>query len=247
VTELTEFEVREPGEERYGAQIIGTMRAQLEKDYPPGATLRDAHPRLSALVSATFAVEADLPPEFRVGLFAEPRPYDAWVRFSSGSDKPRSDAVPDMRGIAIKVLGVTGQQLPESDEPGSQDFLLINSPAMPLGTVKLFRNLIWLSGRWSPRLFVLYMLVTGRLKALKALKAAQVTPTSPADIRYWSTTPYLFGEGQAAKYSLVPTSRRPTRPSTSWCSCAPTRRRCRSRIQPWNGRRRGRPSSGWRR
>ncbi|HEX8666973.1 MAG TPA: catalase family protein [Allosphingosinicella sp.] len=204
--ELTAFETLEPREERYAAQIVAVMRAQLEKDYPAGGTLRDAHPRLSALVAATFSIEPDLPPELRVGLFGEPRRYEAWVRFSSASDKPRSDAVPDMRGAAIKVRGVSGTPIPESDEPSSQDFLLVNTPFMPLGTVKLFRNLIWLSGKWSPRLFVLYMLLTGRLRVLKALKAAQVTPTSPADIRYWSTTPYLFGPAQAAKYSLVPTS-----------------------------------------
>jgi hypothetical protein len=77
---------------------------------------------------------------------------------------------------------------------------------MPLGTVKLFHDVIYLSTEWSPLLFVAKMLLTGHGHLLKELQAGHVNPTSPADIRYWSTTTYLFGSNQAAKYSLVPTS-----------------------------------------
>jgi len=83
---------------------------------------------------------------------------------------------------------------------------MVNLPTMPLGTVKLFHDAIYLATEWSLLLFAAKMLLTGQGLILKALQAAKTNPTSPADIRYWSTTPYLFGAGQAAKYSLVPTS-----------------------------------------
>lgn len=77
---------------------------------------------------------------------------------------------------------------------------------MPLGTVKLFHDAVWLSNDYSPLVLAAKLLVTGRGRILKALKAMSVVPSSPADIRYWSTTPYLFGADRVAKYSLLPTS-----------------------------------------
>jgi hypothetical protein len=206
VSLLTPFETLEPDEEKHVAHIIEIMRRKQEKDYAPGSTRRDAHSKHTGLLQACFTVEADLPLALRVGLFAEPRSFDAWVRFSNSNGTPQSDAVKDLRGCAIKVRDVPGPRIPESDEPTTQDFVLMSIPTMPLGTVKLFHDVIYLSTEWSPLLFVAKMLLTGHRHLLKELQAGHVNPTSPADIRYWSTTPYLFGTERAAKYSLVPTS-----------------------------------------
>ncbi|MBC7655775.1 MAG: catalase, partial [Frankiaceae bacterium] len=43
---------------------------------------------------------------------------------------------------------------------------------------------------------------------LLGLLGLRIQPSSPLDIQYWSTTPYLFGAEQAVKYSLRPTSKR---------------------------------------
>jgi len=107
---------------------------------------------------------------------------------------------------AIKLRDVPGTRIAESDEPTTQDFLMVNIPTMPLGTVKLFHDAIWLGTEWSIALFAAKLLLSGKGQTLKALQAAKIHPSSPADIRYWSTTPYLFGPGEAAKYSLIPTS-----------------------------------------
>ena len=206
MSSLTPFETPEADEEKNVAHIIEVMRRKLEKDYAPGSTRRDAHPKHTAVLQARFTVEAALPPAMRVGVFAQPRSFDAWVRFSNASGTPQSDAARDLRGCAIKLREVPGQRIAESDEPATQDFLLVNIPTMPLGTVKLFHDAIWLGTEWSLLLFAAKLLLTGNAHILKALDAAKTNPTSPADIRYWSTTPYLFGARQAAKYSLVPTS-----------------------------------------
>ncbi|MFL6845480.1 MAG: catalase family protein [Allosphingosinicella sp.] len=206
MTDLTQFETLEPREEERTAHIIEVMRRMQLKRYPPGATLRDAHTRETAVLEAVFTVEPDLPEPLRVGLFAKPGRYDAWVRFSSSSDKAKSQAVKDLRGAAIKLRNVPGERIPESDEATTQDFVLMSTPTMPLGTVKLFHDAIYLITDWSQILFVAKMLLTGHLHTLLALFAANIDPTSPADIRYWSTTPYLFGPDRVVKYSLVPTS-----------------------------------------
>ena len=206
MTPLTAFETPEADENKHVAHIIAVMRRKLEKDYAAGSTKRDAHPKHIAVLQASFTVEAGLPAALQTGLFREPRRFEAWVRFSNASGTPQSDAVKDLRGCAIKVRDVPGERIPESDEPDTQDFLMVNLPTMPLGNVKLFHDAIYLGTEWSLALFAAKMLLTGQARVLKELKAARTNPSSPADIRYWSTTPYLFGPDRAAKYSLVPTS-----------------------------------------
>jgi hypothetical protein len=204
-----DYDDREPGEEQLAASIERVMREKLEKDYPPPGTRRDAHPRHLGLLEGVFTVEPRLPPELRVGLFAEPRAYDVWIRSSSASSRPRSDAIADLRGFAIKLRDVDGEKLADSDEPRTQDFVLLSIPAMPLGTVKLFHDAIYLSAKWSMGVFAAKMLLTGQRRVLKELRAAQQHQASPLEIRYWSTTPYLFGD-RVVKYSLLPTSGTPT-------------------------------------
>jgi hypothetical protein len=197
---------REPQEDELIARIEQTMQRQLAKDYAPAETKRDAHPKHTGLLEATFTVPPGLPAELRVGIFSEARSYKAWVRTSNASGKPQADSVADYRGFAIKVLDVAGDKIAESDEPRSQDFVLLSHPRMPLGTVRLFHDAIVLSSRYSPLLFAAKMVLTGQGQVLKDLAAGKILPSSPLEIRYWSTTPYRFGPDRAVKYSLIPTS-----------------------------------------
>ncbi len=197
---------REANEDVLTARIAGTMRRQLERDYRPAATKRDAHPKHTGLFEGTFEVASDLPAELRAGVFAEARSYRVWVRTSNASAKPQSDAIRDVRGLAIKLLDVPGEKIPESDEEQTQDFVLLSTPNMPLGTVRLFHDAIVYSTRYTPLLFAAKMFLTGRSRVLKELDAVRIRPTSPLEIRYWSTTPYRFGADRVVKYSLLPTS-----------------------------------------
>ena len=83
--------------------------------------------RIITLLAAEFEV-LELPDELRCGLFAEPRRFDAWVRF--GGPGPR--VVPDIRdngvlSLGVKVLGVPGETLLD-DETHTQDFSGISAP-----------------------------------------------------------------------------------------------------------------------
>jgi len=99
-----------------------------------------------------------------------------------------------------------GEKIPESDEANTQDFVPLSTPNMPLGTVRLFHDAIVYSTQYTPLLFAAKMILTGRSRVLKELDAARIRPTSPLEIRYWSTTPYRFGADRVVKYSLLPTS-----------------------------------------
>ena len=195
---------REPNEERLTTSIERVMRDKLERDYAPAETRRDAHPKHTGLLEGRFTIEPNLPPELRVGLFAEPGSYKAWIRTSNASARVQSDARKDLRGFAIKLLDVPGDKLPDSDEPRAQDFVLLSYPSMPLGTVQLFHDAIYYGLKYSLLLFVAKMLLTGKARVLKALDQARINPTSPLEIRYWSTTPYLFGNDRVVKYSVIP-------------------------------------------
>jgi len=200
---LTSYEAPEADEDELTRKITDILRRKMERDYPAGATKRDAHPKHVALVSAKFIVEPELPANLAIGIFSSPKTYDAWVRLSNANGEPRSDAVKDIRGCAVKLLDVEGVRIPESDEATTQDFLMVSMPTMPLGNVALFHDAVYYSIESTMLLLFAKMILKGKLATLNALAGAKTHPSSPADIRYWSTTPYLLGSDQAGTYVLV--------------------------------------------
>jgi hypothetical protein len=207
-------EEREPNEAALVAEMIAILRRKMARDYAKGGTLRDAHPKTLGLLRGSFRIGPNLPESLRVGLFERPRSFACWVRFSNSSGKIQSDAVPDARGVAIKLLASRGKGAAAGAELG-QDYVLLNTPVMPLGTVALFRDAVYYTIESSPMLLAAKFALTGHARVLLALLMLRGNPSSPLDIRYWSTTPYRFGPDRAVKYSLLPTSRhRSDKPET---------------------------------
>jgi len=77
---------------------------------------------------------------------------------------------------------------------------------MPIGTVAMFRDAVYYTIKSSPLLMAAKFFMIGKAGALLELLGLRISPNSLLDIRYWSTTPYLFGKETAVKYSLIPTS-----------------------------------------
>ncbi|HSQ10305.1 MAG TPA: hypothetical protein VLN25_06800, partial [Burkholderiaceae bacterium] len=144
-------EEREPNEAALIAEMIVILRRKMARDYAKGGTLRDAHPKTLGLLRGRFRIESNLPKALRVGLFGKPGSFDCWVRFSNSSGKVQSDAVPDARGVAIKLLAPRGKGSAAGAELG-QDFVLLDTPVMPLGTVALFRDAVYYTIESSPLL-----------------------------------------------------------------------------------------------
>jgi hypothetical protein len=98
----------------------------------PGDTHRALHAKGVAGVRAEFTVHDDVPAAARVGIFAEPATYRAYVRFSNGAAVPQPDSKPDVRGLAVKILGVPGTKLvPGLEAATTQDFLTIRDSYAP--------------------------------------------------------------------------------------------------------------------
>src|SRR5260370_26114032 len=69
-------------EEAHLDDIIATFSAQLRRLWHPGYFERGGNTKTHGLVRAEFTVRDDLPLPMRHGIFAEPRTYRAWVRYS---------------------------------------------------------------------------------------------------------------------------------------------------------------------
>jgi hypothetical protein len=136
-------------------------------------------------------------PEHRVGIFAKPRTYDAWIRFASASSK--SDREKDVRGMSVRVSGVAGENLTAGES--RQDFVLNSHPVMVAANTKDFMELLKAMDAGGLRQATYFL--THPRSAVIGFQARQ-QPTSHLDIPYWSTTPYLFGPGRAVKYIVRP-------------------------------------------
>ena len=119
----------------------------LSEHYPSSIrTLRGVHPKSHGCVKATFTINSDIPPEFQVGLFAEPgKQFDAFIRFSNAAAVVGPDinekGEHGSRGMAIKVLDVGGEVLIDDNGAHNQDFLMINQPVFAFANTEDYRRL----------------------------------------------------------------------------------------------------------
>jgi hypothetical protein len=202
------LELEPPGEREATQKIIDLLKQRLEREYPPPErTLRDAHPKQHGLVRAQFIVEPNLRADLRIGLFAEPRTYPAWVRFSNMSDPPGPDSAPDSRGMAIKVMGVQGEKILEDERHATtQDFVLMSTSFFVTKDVAQFANLV--AALEGGKLRLIWHMLSHPYLLLLFFRVRRRC-ASVLEIGYGSTTPYLFGT-RAVKYFV-----RPLLPATS--------------------------------
>ena len=73
-------ETLSPQEDRTIERFITFMEEVSRKRNPTGTIKRFNQGRAAGCVHAEFTVLGTLPPEHRVGLFAEPRTFAAWIR-----------------------------------------------------------------------------------------------------------------------------------------------------------------------
>jgi len=177
------------------------LSAKIQREYQKGVMRRDAHPKTHGVVRAYFIVEPDLPPELRVGLFGRSRRYKAWIRFSNQSATIQPDSKRDIRGMAIKLMGVPGKKLLESEaDATTQDFILISTDRFVTANVREFAGLI--RAMTSGTLQVIWYFLT-HLRVGLNLWHSMLRHANPLQVRYHSTTPYLFGD-RAVKYAVLP-------------------------------------------
>ncbi len=180
-----------------------------------GAIMRAQHAKmLAGFGRARFRVANDVPEELRVGFLSPGNEYPAEVRFSNASSAVvASDALPDLRGAAVRVL---------IDEDVAMDFLMTNAnrhhardaeEAMATtvafaltGPLRKLRGFFRLAFRIG---------FSNALRVVRTLKAQMAIPVeSLATETYYSRAPLAI-DATAVKYRLAPRSAKSTHPSSN--------------------------------
>ena len=90
---------------------------------------RPVHAKSHGVIVGTLAVKPGLPPELAQGLFAEAKSFPVIMRFSTNPGDLLADNVSSPRGLAIKVLNVEGEKVPNHANAPTQDFVCVNANA----------------------------------------------------------------------------------------------------------------------
>jgi hypothetical protein len=194
-------EIIPPGESQFTEDLAARLKAKIIRDNPSGIMRRDAHPKMHGVVKAEFIIEPNLPAELRVGVFKEPETFQAWVRFSNQDGSINADNGGDIRGMAIKLMGVSGEKILEQEKSEqTQDFIVISTNVFVAKDVEEFDDLI---KSMTGSLFAKIWFFLTHWRVGWNLYKSMIKFANPLQIRYFSTTPYLFGTN-AVKYSAIP-------------------------------------------
>ena len=196
-------------------RVVQAMELILAQGLAKSGQFRaDVHVKTHGYVPGEFRVLPNLPDELAQGLFEHEAIYPAMVRFSNAASQAQPDAIPDGRGMAIKVLGVESDAVLAEEQMGpTQDFVMINHPVFFARNVKDFlrleqvrveaddNSLVALQGAltggdWNP-------LHWHWREMLAVARIAGQFPAHPASNTYFSMAPIRFGD-YVAKYRAKP-------------------------------------------
>ena len=213
------YEQPAPDEAETIREIIHTMADIQRKTFQSeGHAIRSVHAKGHAILKGKLEVFDNLPAYLAQGLFAKPGTYQIVVRISTQPGDVLPDSVSTPRGFSFKVAGVEGEHLADSDEPDTQDFILVNnSPVFPKNLDDFLNGL----KRFDTLTNKAEGLKEGISKVLRTVgevvdklggSDAGIMPdmggqpaTHPLGDTYYSQVAFLYGE-YMAKFSLTPVS-----------------------------------------
>ncbi len=199
-------EILAPDEDQRFAHYADQLSIlQKEKNLSFGSG-RALHRKQLLGLEATLEVLADQPAHARFGLFARPGVYKALVRLSNGSMNIQKDRQPDIRGFAIKVLGLEGPGALGS-VTHAQDFLLINREVFGLKNSEAFVKLVLAASKGGSSMIKHFIKEYGLFQGIRQLVAAGKSMkrafTGYATERFFSAAPIACGP-YAARVRLLP-------------------------------------------
>jgi hypothetical protein len=191
------------------ASAFAEMQRRKSEHLGPGRAL---HRKQVLGIAGRLEVLDALPGHARHGLFASPGSHDAWVRLSNGSADRAPDRRPDVRGFAVKVLGVRGPGA-LGGETASQDFLLINHPAFAVPGSDEFVELVLAAGKGGGALLAHVLRRYGPIGGARFLARFARSIGRPfsgfASERFFSAAPIACGP-YAARVRLLPAVAQPS-------------------------------------
>jgi hypothetical protein len=193
----------EADEEVFLNSIISSFEKQMRGLWQPGRFERGGNTKTHGIVRGEFIVHDSLPDRLRRGIYAEPKKYPAWVRFSG----PGPYITPDIEdvgfmSISIKLMEVPGPKL-LSDEKFTQDMFGVSTPTFVTPDTRANASLQVESVKNAQILYFVNLHDSHVLDLLMQSLWIK-TQSSPFEAPYFSCVPYLLGEGQAMQYSVWP-------------------------------------------
>ena len=179
-------------------------------------TVRGVHAKSHGLLKAEVMVPPDLREELRQGLFANAGSHGAVMRFSTNPGDILSDHISTPRGLAIKVIGVEGEMLPNHAGQVTQDFVFNNASTFHSARANDFLKSITLLDRHADDSEALKQVVSSAAQTAEEglelvgeksafLKGFGHPPTHPLGETYHTAVPLRFGD-YFGKMHLVPVS-----------------------------------------
>jgi len=200
-----------PDEDARFTRLAEQLR-EIQRRHSKRRAGRALHRKGHVGVEASFEVLGELPAPAAQGLFAKPGRYRVYVRFSNGSAAHQGDHKGDVRGVAIKVLGVAGQKIiPGLEAAPTQDFLFIQSPSTPFNGPDEFVAFVRAAASPATALpKLLFGVGPRRLFAVagKLRRSLSVPAPSLATMAFHSALPVRWGS-YAGKYRLTPAASPP--------------------------------------
>jgi hypothetical protein len=200
----------EPDEEAFLDSIVSSFESQMRGLWKAGKFERGGNTKTHGIVRGEFIVHDNLPENFQRGIYATPRSYPAWVRFSGPGPyiTPDIDDVGFM-SISVKLMDVPGPKLAD-DEKFTQDMFGVSPPTFVTPDTRANAQLQIQSGKNAQILYFVNLHDSHVLDLI--MQGLWIkTQSSPFEAPYFSDVPYLMGEGQAMEYSFWPKSNRKTR------------------------------------
>ena len=214
-----------PDEEELTRAIIDELAKFTRENWLPGGAQRFGNTKTFGVLRGEFTVLPGLPANLGRGLFAEPRTYPAWVRFSG----PGPYAPPDIEdlgqcSVGIKVMGVPGPKLMD-DERFTQDLILVSPASFVTPNIRENAKMQrWVRAK-APLGYAINPFDSHLLHMFMQLLYSPMH-ANPLEVQYYSNVPFLLGEDQAVEYSLrpreSPTTRIPARPAENYLRDAMT-------------------------
>jgi hypothetical protein len=190
--------------ERHRAQAAFFVKLQEQRVGRYGAG-RSLHRTQVAALHAEVRVDENLPDYARRGMFAAPVTYQARIRLSNGGFDPAPDRAPNIRGFAIKVLGVSGEAA-LGGQADSQNFTLINRETLSVGNSADFTKIVEIgSSRPVAMLGAIVRKPSVVPKIATALKDFKAPFSGFATESFYSVAPVAFG-AYAARLKLSATT-----------------------------------------
>ncbi len=211
------LETPKPDEAKLHEEMLATFAKIQEttfKDY--GHAVRGVHAKAHGLVRGNLEIFGGLPRELAQGICTQAGTYDVVLRFSTNAGDILDDSVSTPRGLAVKIIGVTGERLPDADGT-SQDFVMANGPAFVAPDAAAFhKNLKLLAATTdTPQVFKkgLSSLLRGVEAALESVGTKSATvialggqpATHILGETFFSQVPLRWGD-HVAKVSVAPSS-----------------------------------------